>query len=99
MDYPKVARELVRALRGRRSQVAVSKRLGFRTNVLYTWESGRSSPHMGEFLRFAERVGKSPEQVVVAFYRTRPTWLTAGLSPAEVALELLRDQRRQVQLV
>lgn len=99
MDYRSVAQELVRALRGRRSQVAVSRRLGFTTNVLYTWESGRSSPQVGEFLRFTARVGKPIDEAVIAFYRTRPAWLTPGLGPREIALEWLRDQRRQVQLV
>jgi hypothetical protein len=99
MDYRSLGRELVKALRGRRSQVAVSRRLGFKTNVLYTWESGRSSPSMSEFLRYADRVGKPTETVVAAFYRTRPAWLAADLSAAEIALQMLRDQRRQVPLV
>ena len=38
MDHESLAKELVRALRGRRSQVAFSRRLGFRTNVVGTRE-------------------------------------------------------------
>ncbi|MEY4549163.1 MAG: Family ership, partial [Pseudomonadota bacterium] len=39
-----VARQLLRALRGRRSQVAFSRRLGFASNVAAEWESGRRVP-------------------------------------------------------
>jgi DNA-binding transcriptional regulator YiaG len=55
MDYSTLASELVRAVRGRRAQGTVSQRLGFRSNVLYAWESGRSYPTAAEFLRFAEK--------------------------------------------
>lgn len=53
IDYEGLARELVRALRGRRSQVALSRRLGFGTNVVYAWESGRRWPAAALFFRAA----------------------------------------------
>jgi DNA-binding phage protein len=100
VDHRKLARELVRALRGRRSQSALSRRLGFKTNVIYTWESGRCSPAMGDFLKFARKVGVSLDDGVVAFYRARPNWLpSGGLAEPELARALLTDQRRQVPLV
>jgi HAMP domain-containing protein len=37
-------RQLLRSLRGERSQTALSRRLSFTTNVVYTWEAGRRSP-------------------------------------------------------
>ncbi len=49
-----VSRELVRYLRGRRSQPAFSKALGFGSNVVYTWESGRRSPELSSFLHAAQ---------------------------------------------
>lgn len=58
-DAPKLVRELVRALRGRRSQTALSRRLGYRSNVVYTWESGRREPSASELFRVVERTGGS----------------------------------------
>jgi transcriptional regulator with XRE-family HTH domain len=49
-----VSRELMRYLRGSRSQPAFSKLLGFGSNVVYTWESGRRFPEVSVFLRAAE---------------------------------------------
>lgn len=99
MDHRKLAQELVKALRGKRSQAAMSRRLGFKTNVVYTWECGRCSPSISEFLRFARAVQVVPQQAVVAFYRMRPAWLPDAGPDREVARLLLLDQRRQVPLV
>jgi DNA-binding phage protein len=100
MDYSKLAQELVRALRGARSQNAISRRLGFKTNVVYTWECGRCSPSIGEFLRFVSKVGVSPTDALQAFYRARPHWLPEGNpTPRQLAHLFLCDQRRQVPLV
>ncbi len=49
-----VSRELVRYLRRGRSQPAFSRLLGFASNVVYTWESGRRYPEVSVFLRAAE---------------------------------------------
>ena len=51
MDYETLAKQLIRAVRGKRSQVAVSRRLHCRSNVLYAWESGRRWPTAATFLR------------------------------------------------
>ena len=52
--------ELVRALRGRRSQTALSRRLGYRSNVVYLWESGRRSPAATELFRILAKTGRDP---------------------------------------
>jgi hypothetical protein len=44
MDYELLAREMVRSLRGHRSQVALSRRLGLQSNPVYRWEAGRAWP-------------------------------------------------------
>lgn len=98
MDYRQLSQELVRAMRGKRSHSALSRRLGFKTNVVYTWESGRCSPPIGDFLRFAEMVGRAHESVVRAFYRGEPPWGARRLTLAERARLLLCDQRRNVAL-
>lgn len=61
VDVRALGRELVRALRGKRSQRAVSKRLGYKVNVLSGWESGRRAPAASEVLRLAEKVGRDLE--------------------------------------
>jgi transcriptional regulator with XRE-family HTH domain len=46
-----VARQLIRAVRGKRSQEAFSRRLGYTSNPVADWEAGRRFPTAGEFLR------------------------------------------------
>jgi transcriptional regulator with XRE-family HTH domain len=57
MDYELLSQQLIRALRGRRSQVALSRRLRYDSNVLYTWESGRRAPTAAIFFSLAQKVG------------------------------------------
>ena len=52
-----IASQVIRALRGRRSQLAFSRRLRYRSNVVADWEQGRRFPTAAEFLRAAELVG------------------------------------------
>ncbi len=56
-DPALIAQQVLRALRGRRSQVAFSRRLGFASNVAAEWESGRRVPTAVTALRAAQRVG------------------------------------------
>jgi DNA-binding phage protein len=51
------ARQFLRAIRGRRSQVAFSRRLGFRSNVCAKWESGARMPTASIALRACRRAG------------------------------------------
>ncbi|MCA9491270.1 MAG: transcriptional regulator, partial [Myxococcales bacterium] len=51
------AAQLLRAIRGRRSQVAFSRRLGYRGNPVCDWEHGRSWPTAEETLRACQVVG------------------------------------------
>src|SRR5687767_4395102 len=60
MDWQLVARDLLRALRGRRSQRQLSRKLGFSSNVVYRWESGRAAPAAHEFFRLAALVVRTP---------------------------------------
>jgi transcriptional regulator with XRE-family HTH domain len=62
-----LACELVRALRGRRSQTALSRRLGYRSNVVYLWESGRRAPSASELFRIVARTGGDPRRVLAGF--------------------------------
>ncbi len=51
VSWPRVGRELIRALRAKRSQTVFSRSLGYRSNVAYPWESGRREPSASEFFR------------------------------------------------
>jgi transcriptional regulator with XRE-family HTH domain len=53
MRPARLSAELVRALRGKRSQAALGRRLGYTSNVIYTWESGRRAPTASAFFRLA----------------------------------------------
>ncbi|MFZ5480002.1 MAG: helix-turn-helix domain-containing protein [Myxococcota bacterium] len=81
MDHARLSRELLRALRGRRAQRSLSKRLGYRTNVVYTWESGRREPSAAEALGLARAVGVDPAGALRGFFRSPPEWLDR-LDPA-----------------
>jgi transcriptional regulator with XRE-family HTH domain len=63
----KLACELVRGLRGHRSQVAMSRRLGYRSNVLYRWEAGLRWPSGAELLRLAEKTGADVDAALRSF--------------------------------
>lgn len=59
MDYELTARELVRALRGARSQAALRRRLKRSSNVLHAWETGSRYPSASDFLHLVELTGRS----------------------------------------
>jgi transcriptional regulator with XRE-family HTH domain len=63
------AQQLIRAFRGRRSQIAFARRLGYRANPVTDWEHGRRYPTARETLRIAHRVGVD---VVAALERFAP---------------------------
>src|SRR5512145_29260 len=69
-DAHRVSRDLVRHLRGPRSQPQFSKLLGFESNVVYTWESGRRYPETSVFFRAASRTMRGLPEELLAFLRT-----------------------------
>ena len=75
LDYGQLGAELIRALRGKRSQMALSRRLGYKTNVVYLWEAQKGAPTGVGFFRLAERVGVDVRHALEQFYRTPPPWL------------------------
>ena len=70
MNFERLAREFVRALRGPRSQAALSRRLKCRSNVIYAWESGTAFPTAARSLSLARLVGVEPAGALERFYRT-----------------------------
>jgi hypothetical protein len=94
MDYDTIARELLRAIRGARSQAAFSRRLGYRANVVHAWESGRRWPAASEFLRVAALAGVDVQAALRRFYVKAPPWLGDGATPPDDAiLRILRDHQ------
>jgi transcriptional regulator with XRE-family HTH domain len=57
MDHETLAAELIRALRGRRSQGATNRRLGRSSNVSHTWERGTRAPRASDFFKLARLAG------------------------------------------
>jgi transcriptional regulator with XRE-family HTH domain len=95
MNYEALARDVLRALRGRRSQIAFSRRLGYGTNVAYAWEAGRRFPTAAETLRAATKVGVDVRAALAPFFqRNLPDELRLldPASPAFIAA-LLREMR------
>lgn len=91
VDYDRLASDMLRALRGRRSQPAFSRRLGYRSNVAYRWESGKTFPTAALSLQAAKRSGVDVAVSLKAFFRGEPDWMkhTDPVTAAGVA-RLLR---------
>ncbi len=68
-DFGLLARQVLRAVRGARSQAAFSRRLGFRSNVCAKWESGQRMPTAAEALRHSRRAGLALPAMFTAFHR------------------------------
>jgi transcriptional regulator with XRE-family HTH domain len=88
-----VARQLIRALRGRRSQLAFSRRLGYRSNVAADWEQGRRFPTGAEMLRAAQVVGVDVVAVLTAFNDAAAPRYVAGLDPDHAVASWLEGLR------
>jgi len=99
MDYEQISKEFLCLLRGSRSQVAWSRRLGYRSNVAYSWESGRRWPTAAETFRAIRRSGIDLDAGVIRFYGDPPPWLTEidVASPNAVA-QLMNDLRGQTSI-
>ena len=73
-----VSRQLVRAIRGRRSQLQFSRRLGFKSDAVAEWEAGRRWPTAAGFLRACDLAGLD---VADAIRRFQP-----NAAPPDIAL-------------
>jgi transcriptional regulator with XRE-family HTH domain len=95
MDYELLSRQLLRELRGPRSQTAFSRRLGYTSNVAYAWESGRRSPTAAELFGAAHRLGLDVRGAVQPFLQRHLSDALRSLDPGsrEFAAELLRQLR------
>jgi len=72
LDFEAIASELLRALRGERSQTAFARRLGYKSNIVYSWEAGRAFPTAAKALSAAQRTGVDVQAALLSLYRTPP---------------------------
>jgi hypothetical protein len=95
-----LAVDWLRALRGRRSQRTHSKRLGYKSNIAYRWESGHCWPTANTVLQMLKRMKVDVRAAIVRFYASEPTWLQ-DCEPAsrEGAARLLDDLRGGISIV
>src|SRR5688572_13348783 len=89
-----IAADLVRALRGRRSQAELSRRLGYRSNIVQRWEPGRCWPTASAFLRACQRTRPELARCYERFFQRKPAFLDGNepFSAATVAA-FLRELR------
>lgn len=92
LDFERLAAEWLRTMRGRRSQVAFSRRLQYRSNVAYLWETGRNWPTAARALWAAERMGADVRDRLRNLFHTPPAWLD-DLDPTspEAVVHLMRE--------
>jgi hypothetical protein len=82
-----MAKELIRAARGRRSQLELSRRLGYRSNIVRRWESGECWPTASDFLLAYSRLRPALPQVFAKFFQRAPDWFDSQqpFAPAAIA--------------
>jgi transcriptional regulator with XRE-family HTH domain len=81
LDCERLAAEFVRVLRGKRSQMGLSKKLGYRSNMVYRWESGESWPTASAFFTRCQRIGLDVRAAFGSMFARTPEWLEK-LEPA-----------------
>jgi transcriptional regulator with XRE-family HTH domain len=88
-----LAREMVRAVRGKRSQAAFNRRFGFKTNVVSTWERGTRQPTAAQFFEVAERLGLDVRGRVRVFLHEPSARSSADTPLQDVVLDLFEQLR------
>lgn len=58
IDFLKIQKELIRTLRGKRSQAQVNLKMNFSTNQMYRWESGQANISWIDFCNLCEVLKK-----------------------------------------
>jgi transcriptional regulator with XRE-family HTH domain len=84
--WERLSAELVRALRGKWSQEAVNRRLGYTSNALHTWETGARQPRASDFFRLAALTKIAVPKVLERFALRRDLRLPSKLDQRTAAL-------------
>lgn len=97
--YQTLARQLIREVRGRRSQSDLSRRAGYKSNMVQRWEAGECFPHVETFFALCKRQRIDVSTALARFYGRAPDWLAnADPTSNDAAAALLRDQKGRVTL-
>jgi hypothetical protein len=99
MDLAQISADWLRFLRGKRSQRGFSRRLGYRTNIAYRWESGVCFPTAAETLALVERSGVACSLALATFLGAPAPVSTKTLATREAVAALLRELRGKTPLV
>lgn len=94
-NYGTLTQELVRAVRGKHSQTAVSRWLGYATNALYRWESGQDAPTAARFFQMATRCKVDCAGAIHRFWRGS-TYSAVELTEPSGVSAFLRQLRGKV---
>jgi hypothetical protein len=100
LDYELLAAQWLRAMRGKRSQRALSRRLGYRTNIAYRWESGRCWPTASNAMRALKKLGWNLQEALIRFEGRSASWAKrCDLTTREGIVTLLDELRQRVPVV
>ena len=93
------ASQILRALRAHRSQVQLSRWLGYRGNPITDWETGRRFPTASETLRVCRRVGVDVDAAFLQFHAAvAPTLGEGGDAGVAAWLNALRGSTSLVEI-
>lgn len=99
-NYETVASELIRALRGKRSCAELSRRAGYRSNIVFRWEAGQCWPTASGFLALHARLRPSATPWLTSFLHKAPDWAdTVEPSSPEAVSAFLRHVRGKTPIV
>lgn len=98
-NYSLICAQMVRALRGRRSQALLSRRLGYRSNAVRSWEVGASFPPASRVFHLAEQVGVDLSAGIQRFFReVPPALLRDPLTTQAGVVTLVRELRGRARI-
>jgi hypothetical protein len=72
LDFGPAARQMMRALRGKRSQLAFARRLGYRGNQIADCEAGRRAPTARRMLKACAAAGVDVRAALAGFHAAEP---------------------------
>jgi hypothetical protein len=100
LNYEVVAAELIRSLRGRHSQAAFSRRLGYRSNIVSRWEARTAFPTAARFLEvFAKARPRQASPLHAFFPRVPPALAPLPPTSTEAVAVFLSELRGKTPLL